>query len=423
MDFKNWITVEQRVNNLLCTLIDHRVNICDLAAKLNVNESFVNWFRNSTIGKTLGLGTEEQPAATPPKKQIKNYSSTPEQRLQHLEDFYNKLLMQWNPHSKGGIDCGKGFDGKVWCKAPWKFINPRHETPGNPRTSGYLPQDELVKQWEQIVQRTKTDIKSLYKELGMTGGKEEVPTSSAAASTEVNNVKSGIEKAKEALGVLRSILTDSKHQELLNHLEQEVSKMGKPSHYHQMSSGEQAWYDRLGNDERQKFDDEMGRSGNQNIDHGSEWWHTAANRAGKAAQQGYQDADANWKWAAGYANRQRIRRDMNPEWEKSLQGEALTTGGKLFREWLKKRVEENANATSGVQADTPSDVMAPTDPKEIARRKAVSNFTATMMKKNPKLKPGGTDQNTVANLTATDPMLSKADPTTQQAVNAFFLKK
>jgi hypothetical protein len=97
-----------------------------------------------------------------------------------------------------------------------------------------------------------------------------------------------------------------------------------------------------------------------------------------------------------------------------LKGESRTSGGKMFREWLKKREAFEA---------TPSNVQQPTDPKEIARRKAVNDITGKMMKKNPALKPGGTDQQTVANLANSDPNLAKADADTQQSVSAFFLKQ
>lgn len=94
---------------------------------------------------------------------------------------------------------------------------------------------------------------------------------------------------------------------------------------------------------------------------------------------------------------------------------------KSFREYCKKRLAEDMNQ-SGVNADTPSQVAAPTDPKEIARRKAVSDIASTLMKKNPRLKPGGTDASTVSNLSSADPSIQKADPQTQQAVSAYFLK-
>jgi hypothetical protein len=113
----------------------------------------------------------------------------------------------------------------------------------------------------------------------------------------------------------------------------------------------------------------------------------------------------------------KIRRDMD------IQGEHVTPGGKMFREWLKKRVLREQQAGSGVEADLPGEVKAPTDPKEIARRKAVNDMTSQMMKKNPALKPGKTDQQQVANLTSSDPTVAKADPETQQAVSNFFLKK
>jgi len=117
---------------------------------------------------------------------------------------------------------------------------------------------------------------------------------------------------------------------------------------------------------------------------------------------------------------------MNQEWEKELQGEALTPGGKMFREWLRRRVTEMATAPTPPgqsNANQPSKVMAPTDPKVIAQRKAVNDLTSTMMKKNPQLVPGGTDPKTVANLATNDPMLAKADPTVQQDVSKFFLKQ
>jgi hypothetical protein len=95
---------------------------------------------------------------------------------------------------------------------------------------------------------------------------------------------------------------------------------------------------------------------------------------------------------------------------------------KSFREYYEKRIAEDMNQQSGVNADTPSQVTAPTDPKEIQRRKAVSDIASTLMKKNPRLKPGGTDASTVSNLSSADPSIQKADPQTQQAVSAYFLK-
>lgn len=83
-----------------------------------------------------------------------------------------------------------------------------------------------------------------------------------------------------------------------------------------------------------------------------------------------------------------------------------------FIDWLK--IRENA-------AEHPGDVETTTDPKEIARRKAVSDITSGMMKKNPQLKPGKTNQQTVATSMQSDPNIAKADPKTQQAVSGFFL--
>jgi hypothetical protein len=116
--------------------------------------------------------------------------------------------------------------------------------------------------------------------------------------------------------------------------------------------------------------------------------------------------------------------NMNQDWEERLKDESVSNGGKRFLEWLKLRTENTfAAGGSGVMADAPGEVKAPTDPKEIARRKAVNDFTSQMMRKNPQLKPGGTDQQQVANMTKSDPGLAKADPETQQAVTSFFLKK
>lgn len=92
-----------------------------------------------------------------------------------------------------------------------------------------------------------------------------------------------------------------------------------------------------------------------------------------------------------------------------------------FLEFFARRLSEDMNQ-SGLSANNSNQVTAPTDPKEIQRRKAVTDITSNLMKKNTRLKPGGTDPNTVANLTASDPTISKADPATQQAVSAFFLK-
>lgn len=216
-------------------------------------------------------------------------------------------------------------------------------------------------------------------------------------------VSNNIHKAQEAINTLKTILKDPKFASILSHLEQEVNVMDHPQWYHDMSSGEKQWYDKLSYPEKDKFNKEMANSGNKAIHQGDEDWQSVVNRSQKAYNQGYQDQGKNWNWAAGFTNRQRIRKDMNPDWAHSLQGES--TG---FKKWLAEDMNQMGN---------------PTDPKEIQRRIMVNKITTDMMKKNNKLVPGKSDQQTVANALSNDPKIGKADPKIQQDISSFFLKQ
>jgi hypothetical protein len=393
MNFKEWVA-NNRIDNLLCQLIDCRVDLVGLA-------------------HDLSLVTEADEPKSLFARLRKRFGDAAKGAWQDQIDDFHPMVNFVKSH------IGKSHTNSTTTSQVTPQATP--ETPedrlerlyGQLQTHtarGYHDEDPA---WKGQYDTTMNQIHSL--------GKESKPF---ITKSPVDDNSIRLQKAKTAVATLRDVLKDPKFEPILNKLEYEVQMMGKPEFYHNMTDGERSWYDKLNDTDRSKFDKEITSGGNQNINQGDTWWNVAAARAQKASQQGYQDADANWRWSAGFANRQRIRRNMNPEWEKELQGEALTPGGKMFREWMKRRVSEDAtppvtNAPTNVQ----SNVMAPTDPKEIAQRKAVNDLTSTMMKKNPRLKPGETDQQTVANLASSDPQLAKADPKTQQAVSAFFLKQ
>lgn len=94
-----------------------------------------------------------------------------------------------------------------------------------------------------------------------------------------------------------------------------------------------------------------------------------------------------------------------------------------FREFYERRLAEDAAAGGSMDANQASQVANTVDPKEKAKRKAVGELAGTMMKKNNQLKPGMTDQQTVANAVSSDPKLQGTDPDVQKGVADYFLKQ
>lgn len=111
-----------------------------------------------------------------------------------------------------------------------------------------------------------------------------------------------------------------------------------------------------------------------------------------------------------------LRSDM--DW---TEGNALTPGGKLFREWLKNRVDEDNNVNQSQQQQA-AQVTNPTNPKDAQRRQQVQKITSGLMLKNKQLIPGKVkDASVVLNAMRNDPNLAKMDTDTQQDVTNFFL--
>lgn len=97
--------------------------------------------------------------------------------------------------------------------------------------------------------------------------------------------------------------------------------------------------------------------------------------------------------------------------------DAITAGGKMFREWLKKRVTEDTN-----QMQQANKVTTPTNPQDAKRRQEVQKITSGLMLKNKQLIPGKVkNPSIVINAMKNDPNLSKMDTNTQQDVTNFFL--
>lgn len=384
MEFKNWIDQDKRINYLLNQLIEHGVNLPGLAADLNEGAF-------GRLRKRFG-------------------------------DALSSTWDDWKQEKDGYADF---FRNRFGSKETPQVATPQAATPLAPEVSPEEKLDQLGNDLQKHTMGGHNDKdpmwKSRYDSLrsqihAVNGGHNKEPEK--PSNPVVDN---SVQKAKSAIATLRDVLKKPELESVLKQLEQEVSVMDKPKWYHDMTGNEKQWYDKLGDDHRKQFDDEMGKTGNQSIDQGSDDWNYVRDRSARSAQQGYQDQGANWNWAAGLANRNRIRKGIDPNAASSLQGESKG-GEPMFREWYKKRLSEATPMSSGVAADRPGEVMAPTDPKEIARRKAVGTLTGNLMKKNPQLKPGRTDQSMTANLT-TDPTVSKSDPETQQAVMNFFLKR
>jgi hypothetical protein len=398
MYFKKWLTKENKVERIATIL-----EMCSISAE-TLLKSFNDGKLNESLLDTLRkrfIPQKKDAPATKSAIEVALERSKKWLKDKYPDDLYRLSIelgyLKHPPEVRGN-----------WVKPFWVTGDPNKDFVNNPGWGSSDPENYgyLTKQqWSDFVNHRSPEV---HKEIEKLGGK--IPGSAPSSR---NN--SDQEKAKGAIATLRGVLKDPKFQPLLDQLDKEISLLNKPNYYHSMSTGEKSWYDKLGDNERQSFDTEMGRSGDQNIDHGSEWWNTAAARANKAAQQGYRDSDANWKWAAGFANRQRIRRGFNPEWEKQLQGESTS-----FKEWLKKRMLEYDNKTA---VNVAGQVATTTDPKEIALRQAVGDMTSDLMKKNPKLVPGKTKSQMVANAVSMDPQVKKSSPETQQAVSNYFIQQ
>ncbi len=107
--------------------------------------------------------------------------------------------------------------------------------------------------------------------------------------------------------------------------------------------------------------------------------------------------------------------DDNFDWR----GEAITPGGKMFREWLKNRVTNEALNTGAGNAAPMQPNGTPMDPKMKMKNQAVSNVAGNLIKKNPKgMVPGATKPQDVANA-MNDPAVSTQPDDVKQGVAQF----
>jgi len=197
-----------------------------------------------------------------------------------------------------------------------------------------------------------------------TGGNVDDPRSYGA---HVDDTWERTTKAKEAIASLRGLLQGDKYEGLLKSLEQAVQNHGdepeeKPDHYQHMTPKEREWYDNLTGSQKRHFDSEMRSHGND--DPGDR--AAVQSRAEKAKSQGYHDDDANWKWASGFVNRQKIRSRMGNNHADRLKDESHRP--KSFKEWAARRDLMEMGPTVQPQQTSAN---APPDPKTAMTNKKV----------------------------------------------------